>query len=173
MTADSAGIADPGAYRIDPAQSVVHYSGKHMFGLGTVRATFRIKEGAVQIGNPVTTSTARVTVDASSFTSDNARRDKDVRSARLLDTASYPDITFASERVQEAGDRWVVSGTVRAHGEAIPVEVQIDRIAPESNGIRVHGRTAHLDRTALGVTGAKGMVGRYLDLELDVLALPE
>ena len=32
--------APTGTYRIDPDRSVIRYSGKHMFGLGTVHATF-------------------------------------------------------------------------------------------------------------------------------------
>ena len=35
----------PGTYRIDPTKSQVLYSGKHMFGLGTVHATLITLEG--------------------------------------------------------------------------------------------------------------------------------
>jgi hypothetical protein len=38
--------------------------------------------------------------------------------------------------------------------------------------MRVHARADHLDRHAFGVVKSKGMVGRYLDLDLDVFALP-
>ena len=63
----------------------MHYSGKHMFGLGTVHATFTVREGELRVGEPWTTSRVTVTVDAASFSSNSARRDKDVRSAGLLD----------------------------------------------------------------------------------------
>ena len=46
----------------------------------------------------------------------------------------------------------------------------IDRVTPEGPGLRVHGGDEHLDRTTFGITGSRGMVGRYLDLEFDVLA---
>jgi hypothetical protein len=36
--------------------------------------------------------------------------------------------------------------------------------------MRVHASAHHLDRHAFGITGAKGMVGRHLDLDFDVLA---
>ena len=29
----------------------------------------------------------------------------------------------------------------------------------------------HLDRTAFGITGARGFAGRYLDIDLDVVAV--
>jgi hypothetical protein len=82
--------------------------------------------------------------------------------------AERPGPTASTER--GTGRRWVLSGTVTAHGKAVPVDVLIDRMPPEENGMRVHARTGHLDRHAFGITGSKGMVGRYLDLHFDMLA---
>jgi polyisoprenoid-binding protein YceI len=163
-------VLAPGAYRLDPARSQVHYSGKHMFGMGAVRATFTIEGGELRIGEPLAASSIVVTVDAASFSSGNTKRDKDVCSAGLLDVAEHPVITFASDSVQQAGDALLVTGTVTAHGHTVEVDVHIDRITDESTGIRLHGRAEHLDRTDFGITGSRGMVGRYLDLELDAFA---
>ena len=162
----------PGTYRIDPTGSRVLYSGKHMFGLGTVHATLAVESGELRISEPLATSSATVTVDAASFSSNSARRDRDVRSAGLLDVDTYPHITFASDELQETGDGWLVVGTVTAHGHTVPVEVRIDRVMDEGTGIRLHGRAEHLDRTTFAITGSRGMVGRHLDLELDVFAVP-
>jgi polyisoprenoid-binding protein YceI len=148
----------------------VHYTGKHMFGMGSVHATFSIRAGQLRVCEPLATSTVTVTVDATSFSSANARRDKDVRSAGLLDVANFPDITFASDSLRQTGDALLVTGTVTAHGQTVGVDVRIDRITPEGAGLRLHGRAEHLDRTAFGITGSRGMVGRYLDLELDAFA---
>jgi polyisoprenoid-binding protein YceI len=160
----------PGTYRLDPARSQVHYSGKHMFGMGTVRATFAIRDGELRIGEGLATSSVTVIVDAASFASGNPKRDKDVRSVGLLDAASYPAITFASDSLQQSGDTVVVNGTVTAHGHNVEVDVRIDRITVADTYIRLHGRAEHLDRTAFGITGSRGMVGRYLDLDLDAFA---
>lgn len=161
-----------GSYRIDPQRSRVSYAGRHMFGLGTVHATFAIRSGELHVADPPTGSSVVVTVDAGSFTSNNAKRDKDVRAASLLDVAAHPDITFVSQGVRRDGDGWCVSGIVTAHGTAVPVEVVVDHVTPEPGGVRVHGRAHHLDRCAFGVTKGRGMVGRYLDLDLDVFAIP-
>jgi polyisoprenoid-binding protein YceI len=168
-TASTAVLA-AGTYRLDPAKSRVHYTGKHMFGLGTVHATFTIEGGELRIREPLATSSVAVTVDAASFSSNNAKRDKDVRSAGLLDVANFRAITFASDALQPRGDTLLVNGTVTAHGHAVDVDVRIDRITVEGTGIRLHGRAEHLDRTAFGITGSRGIVGRYLDLELDAFA---
>jgi len=168
--AASVAVLAPGTYRLDPDKSKVHYSSKHMFGLGTVHATFTIHEGELVIGDPLEMSSATVTVDAASFHSYSAKRDRDVRSAGLLDVARYPNITFASNSLQATADGFLVPGTVTAHGHTVPVEVRIDRVTREDTGVRVHGRAEHLDRTAFGITGSRGMVGRFLDLELDAFA---
>ena len=161
-----------GIYRIDPQQSQVSYVGRHMFGLGIVHATFAISSGQLQVADPLAGSSVAVTIDASSFQSNSVKRDKDVRSASLLDVATHPDITFCSETVSRDGDNWRVTGIVTAHGKAVPVDVVIDEVTPQTGGVRVHGRARHLDRYAFGVTNGKGMVGRYLDLDLDVFAVP-
>jgi polyisoprenoid-binding protein YceI len=163
-------ILTPGTYRLDPTKSAVHYTGKHLFGIGTVHATFAIEHGELRIREPLATSSATVTVDAASFSSANTKRDKDVRSAGLLDVAEYPAITFESDSLRQSGDALLATGTVTAHGHTVGVDVGIDRITREGTGIRLHGRAEHLDRTAFGITGSRGMVGRYLDLELDALA---
>jgi polyisoprenoid-binding protein YceI len=163
-----------GTYRMDPTRSTVGYSGRHMFGLGVVHATFTVRSGDLKVGDPLTDSTVTVTVDAGSFRSSSAKRDKDVTGASLLDVATHPDITFVSQGLRADGDsgRWLMTGRVTAHATSVPVEVVIDRAAPEPGGVRLHGRAEHLDRYAFGVTKSKGMVGRYLDLDLDVFAVP-
>ena len=72
--------------------------------------------------------------------------------------------------LQQNGDTLLVTGTVTAHGHTVGVDVLIDHLTHEGTGIRLHGRAEHLDRTAFGITGSRGMVGRYLDLDLDAFA---
>jgi polyisoprenoid-binding protein YceI len=160
-------------YRIDPERSTVSYTGRHMVGLGVVHAAFTIESGKIVVAEPLTASTVSVSVNAASFASNSAKRDRDVRAAGLLDVANYPHITFTSERVRDdAGDHWSVAGTVTAHNTSAPVEVIVDRVSPEADGLRIHARSTHLDRQSFGITKGKGMVGRYLNLDLDVMAVP-
>jgi polyisoprenoid-binding protein YceI len=143
-----------------------------MFGLGVVHATFDISAGRLEVADPFAGSSVVVTVDAGSFRSNSAKRDKDVRSASLLDVAAHPEITFRSEAVRRDGDRWRVTGIVTAHGKAVAVEVVVDQVTPQPGGVRMQGSADRLDRYAFGITKGKGMVGRYLDLDLDVFAVP-
>ncbi len=109
------------------------YSGRHMFGLGTVHATFTVRCGELRVADPPNASTVAVTVDATSFHSNSAKRDKDVRGRGrgLLDVDTYPDITFVSDALRQDGDRWLVAGRVTAHGSTVPVEVVVRDVHPE------------------------------------------
>jgi polyisoprenoid-binding protein YceI len=159
-----------GAYRLDPSRSRVRYTGKHMFGFGTVHATFCVRDGELRIGDAMTTLSVRVTVDAASFRSGSDKRDRDVRSRGLLDVERYPDITFTSESVREAPDGWLVPGTVTAHGQEVPIDVRVDRVTVDGSELHVHGWSRRLDRAEFGITGSRGLVGRYLDLEIEAVA---
>jgi polyisoprenoid-binding protein YceI len=168
----SSTVPPPGRYRMDPDRSRVTYSGTHLFGAGTVHATFAVRQGEVDLGAGGTPFNASITIEASSFASDSAKRDKDVRSSGFLDVERYPDITFASHAMRRTEDGWVVPGTVTAHGQTVPVDLQIDSLVSEGPDIRIHGSATHLDRTAFGITRGRGMVGRYLDLQVDAVARP-
>ena len=170
--APSLAVPAAGRYRVDPQRSTVTYSGRHMFGLGAVKATFTIASSELLVADPVAASTVVVSVDAGSFRSDKSRRDDHVRSASLLDAATYPNITFTSDGLREQGAGWLLDGALTAHGQTVPVQVVIDRATNEGDGVRVHAHVEHLDRYAFGVTKVKGMAGRYLDLDLDVFAVP-
>lgn len=57
-------IPATGTYRIDPADSSVSFTTRHLFGLGAVEGTFGVLSGEVTIADPVTASTARAVIDA-------------------------------------------------------------------------------------------------------------
>src|SRR5664279_6221977 len=97
----------------------VTYSGRHMFGLGAVKATFTIASSELLVADPVAASTVVVSVYAGSFRSDKSRRDDQVRSASLLDAATYPNITFTSDGLREQGAGWVLDGALTAHGQTV------------------------------------------------------
>jgi polyisoprenoid-binding protein YceI len=167
---DMAGAVPAGVYRIDPQRSTVAFTTRHMFGLAPVRGTFTLLDGEIRIGDPVGESTARATIDAASFTTDNPKRDSDVKSPKLLDVAQYPTISFVGDLTREDADGYRHSGALTAHGVTQPVEVTIDAVTETIPEINLKA-SVRIDRYAFGVTKVKGMAGRHLDLHLDVTAL--
>ncbi|MBT2531513.1 YceI family protein [Arthrobacter sp. ISL-48] len=162
-------IPGAGTYRIDGVRSAITYTSLHMFGLGKVRAKFSIASGRLEIGESLADCHVSATIAADSFTSDNPKRDRDVKAPGLLDVASFPQIEFTSTEVREDKRGIVLLGTVVMHGVLAPVQLPVSSwVARNSGRIQVLARADHLDRYSFGITGAKGWVGRYFDLDFDV-----
>jgi polyisoprenoid-binding protein YceI len=167
-------LATPGAgtYRIDGEQSRITYTSRHMFGLGKVHARFNISSGVVDVGSSLGESRANATIDSASFTSDNAKRDADVKGPRLLDAANYPRIQFTSTAVWADKQGTLLLGTVAMRGVETAVAVAVlSWEAPTSDRVHVLASATHLDRCAFGITGSRGFVGRYFDLSFDIWAV--
>lgn len=158
-----------GTYRIDPTRSTVSFMTRHLFGLGRVQGTFALRTGRIRVARPMRQSSVTAVLAADSITTGNSRRDDDVRSAKLLDAATHPDITFTSHRLQHVGGSWTVSGTLCAHGISRPLQLLVDQAHCSGAELSLHAQ-ARIDRYDFGVTGAKGMAARHLDLQLQVEA---
>jgi polyisoprenoid-binding protein YceI len=159
-----------GSYRIDPARSRVRFAIKEAFGLMTARGTFTIRDGTVKVAADPEASSATATIDAASFATDKAKRDSTVVSKRFLDATAYPTMRFASTTVVRSGDAWVVGGNLTVRGTTAPVELIIERAVATVDGCRFTA-TARVDRYATPVRVMRGMIARYLDIELDVYAV--
>lgn len=161
-----------GVYRIDTVASAITYTSRHMFGLGKVHAKFTIASGHLEVGEALADSKAMATIAAGSFASNNAKRDSDVKGPALLDVTTFPLIEFTSTGAREDENGIILVGAVAMRGVSAPVQVLV--LSWEAYGpdrISVRARADHLDRCLFGITGAKGWVGRYFDLDLDVVAV--
>ncbi|MEU4345825.1 YceI family protein [Streptomyces sp. NPDC023838] len=152
-----------GRYAISTDRSSITFTSRHLFGLLPVRGTFTIGSGTVDVAEPLSESRMRVEVEAASFSTGNDRRDADVRSVKFLDTDQHPLITFVADRV----DATSVSGTLTACGISRPASLSVVHAEIRTTSFTVRA-TTRVDRTAFGVTAARGLAGRYLDLALDV-----
>jgi polyisoprenoid-binding protein YceI len=159
-----------GTYRIDPTRSRIRFTIKETFGLTTTRGTFTIRDGTVEIAaNPEDSSTTAA-VDAASFTTDKPKRDATVVSKSFLDAANHPTMTFSTSRLADEGGSWVLHGQLTVRGQATPVALTLTSCAATVDGCRFVA-TTRIDRHATPVRTARGLIGRYLDVELDVYAV--
>jgi polyisoprenoid-binding protein YceI len=157
-------IPTAGDYRVSERESTVSFSTRHMFGLGQVHGTFRLREGHIHIADPVERSDTWATIDASSVDSGNPARDNTVRSG-YLHTEQHPDITFESTGLDDK----TLRGTLTVLGRARPLEVRIEAVRPEGSRLRVTA-TSVVDRYEFGITKMKGMTGRRLTIRLEITA---
>ena len=159
----------PGTYRIDAARSAITFTTRHLFGLGPVHGRFELRDGEIRVTDPLTESSARAVISATSFHTGNPSRDSAVRSARLLDTGAYPDITFISRRLEQSGGSWVLHGLLSVCGKAHPVDLLIEEAQPAGRDLRLRA-SARIDRYGFGITKVKGLAARHLGFRLDIVA---
>jgi polyisoprenoid-binding protein YceI len=170
LSSDTRPALAAGTYRIDPARSRVRFTIKETFGLMTTHGTFTIRDGTVVVATVPEESTATATIDAASFTTDKARRDSTVVGKGFLRADAHPTITFATTRLAREDGRWVLHGVLTVRGSQCPVALTIGRAAATVDGCRFTAST-RVDRLATPVRAARGVIGRYLDIELDVYAV--
>ena len=121
-----------GSWILDPARSQVRLESRHTWGLLPVRGVF----GQVA-GNGTVTAAGQVagtlTIAAGSIDTKNKMRDKDLRSAKLFDIASHPDITYTVDGIQPAdgGARVTGSLTVRGRIRPLPFDAKVSAAAGE------------------------------------------
>jgi polyisoprenoid-binding protein YceI len=154
-----------GRYDIDPDQSAVTFRTRHLFGLAPVHGTFAIKAGTVDIAEPVTASGISAEIETASFRTRSGQRDRSVLSPRFLDPGRYPVLTFSSGPVDAEGQ--VVDGTLTVRGVTRPVRLSVTRCTVSRQSFSARA-TARIDRTEFGITAARGLAGRYLDVTVEI-----
>jgi polyisoprenoid-binding protein YceI len=158
-----------GHYRIEPSRTIVRFSTRHLFGLGAVTGTVKVREADFRVTEP-SSATVHAVLDAASLDTGNSRRDRDVRSARYLDVTAYPDIAFSSQQVRLHEGKWVAVGTITAHGVAAPVDLTLQEIRHGDHGELTLRANAKIDRYAHRVTAGKGLAARWLTVEVTAIA---
>jgi polyisoprenoid-binding protein YceI len=155
----------PGHYNIDPDRSRVTFATRHLFGLGQVRGSFAVRGGTADVADPIAASTIYAEIETASFRTKNRQRDDSVLSPRFLDPAGHPVMTFRSDRIDAGGQ--VLTGTLTVRGTSRPVALTITR-CEVSHGSFTARATARIDRTEFGITAARGLAARYLNLTMEI-----
>ena len=177
LSSQTAALPPAGRYQLNPGNSTVAFSTRHLFGLAPVHGTFALRDGTIDVTEPAAGCSVRARVAASTFTTGNDMRDAAVLSPRLLDAAAYPSLAFTSTAlisepgpVAEAG-QWLLCGELEVHGVSRPVEAHISSVSAGDGGATL-GVTARLsvDRYEFGLTAYRGLAARRLTIDLDIRA---
>jgi polyisoprenoid-binding protein YceI len=177
------GLASPAeaaVWEIDPAHSRAHFSVKHMM-VSTVRGEFGKVSGTVNLDEKdITKSTVEATIDASSISTANEKRDTHLKSPDFLDVKSHPNITFKSKKVAKAKNGLKVTGDITIRGVTKEVVLEVaytgKPVKGPQGGGEVMGATAttKLNRMDFGakwnvpLEGGGVLVGNDVHVEIDV-----
>jgi polyisoprenoid-binding protein YceI len=145
-----------GTWAIDPTHTTIGFTIRHAM-IAKVRGRFAEFEGTFVIdGANVGASTASLTIQAASFSTDNADRDGHVKSADFLDVENFPTLTFTSTSAVQQGNAFTVTGDLTIHGvtQSVPVAFELVGTSTDpwgGNRIGFEG-TAEISREAFGLT---------------------
>ncbi len=125
----------PGAYKLDPAHSFVHFAAQHMV-VGRVRGRFNEISGTFVAGSDPQSSRVDVRIDAESVDTQNHLRDAELRGPDFFDAAAFPTIEYHATGFRRVGEKWVVDGTltIREIVRAVPLELVYKGTAPPRPG---------------------------------------
>jgi polyisoprenoid-binding protein YceI len=169
-------------WQIDPAHSNVSFSVRHMM-VSNVRGEFTKVSGTVE-GDEKTPTQAVInaTIDATSISTREAKRDDHLKSGDFLDVAKYPTITFKSKRIEPSGTgQFKVTGDLTLHGVTREVVLNVSDLTPPIKDPMGKTRagthaTTKIDRKDFGINWSKTMdgggllVGNDVDISIDVEA---
>jgi len=170
-----------GVYTIDPIHSFVGFSAQHLV-VGRVRGRFEWVAGTITIGDDPTESSVEVTIDTARVNTLFPARDDDLRSARFLDVATYPAMTYRSTGIVERPrGEWLLVGelTLRGVTTPVPLSVRFEGSIADSSGLprtSFHA-TGSLTRSQFGVVAeliqeaGSMLIGDDINLDLEVEAV--
>jgi polyisoprenoid-binding protein YceI len=168
-------------YTPDVSHSLVGFTARH-FVITKVRGKFNdFSATIVYDEKDITKSSLRGTIKVASIDTDHEKRDNHLRSADFFDTATHPEITFVSKRVEKQDQKYVLIGDLTMRGVtkelAVPFVVT-DKITDMQGKTRI-GFEANLriNRQDFGISWNKTMdnggvvVSDMIDIEIVVEAI--
>jgi polyisoprenoid-binding protein YceI len=166
----SANAAD--TFKVDPVHSFVLFSVQHL-GIANTYGRFNDVSGAVVFdrGNP-SKSSVELSVLVESLDTNNATRERSLKSPDFFNAKQFPTLTFKSTRVEGNGDTLKVSGDLTIRGVTRPLTVDFKK-GGEGKGVfgemRGGGETRFtIKRSDFGMNFELGEVGDEVTIILSL-----
>jgi polyisoprenoid-binding protein YceI len=114
-------------WTVDLAHSSIKFSVTHLV-ISEVEGQFNTYSGTVVASNAdFTDATIDFSVDVNSINTDNAMRDKHLKSADFFDAEKFPQITFKSTSFRKISEgKYELNGDLTMHGITKPVKFDVN-----------------------------------------------
>ena len=175
VTEDTEFVA--GTWTVDPSHSEVGFTVRHL--MSKVRGQFEKFEGKLTTGTTLPETRATASIDVSSVTTRDEKRDGHLRSADFFDVENNGPMTFTTSSF----DGNAVSGELTITGVTKPVQLDVDFLGIGSDpwgGQRIgFEATGQISRKDWGIDfnvpleGDKLMIGDKVTIQLAVEAVRE
>ncbi len=126
--------AQTSTWTIDPAHSSVQFSVRHM-GVSTVHGSLNGVKGTVLLDEKsFAKSSVTATIDATTLTTSNEKRDQHLKSPDFFNIAVNPTLSFKSSKVVSEGGKQQIIGDLTLGGVTKSVTFDVDGPAPPQKG---------------------------------------
>jgi polyisoprenoid-binding protein YceI len=170
-------LAQSSTWKIDTNHAQADFKVKHM-GVSEVRGSLSGITGTIVWDEKdLSKSSVEATIDANTISTNNAYRDKDLKSASFFDVEKFPTITFKSTSVKRVDGKLQVTGDFTLAGVTKSVTLDVDGpTAPQKGmggktviGLSATGTLKRSDYN-FGAKYPPSMLGDEIPFTLDVEA---
>jgi polyisoprenoid-binding protein YceI len=155
-----------GSWEVDPQASHARFVAGTLGGVLKTAGSFRSLSGSLVVGQ--TETAGGLAIDSSSIDTGNGMRDRHLLSREFFDVKRHPQVRYRVHSISSQDP-----GRARIDGELIvadvctplPLDVTLD--APADGVVELACHT-EVDRVALGIRGARGMVPRAVQLDVAI-----
>ena len=162
-------------WHFDPAYTTVEFSIRNLWF--TVKGRFKELEGAIVLDeHDVSRSSVTATIRAASIDTGNKRRDGHLLLHTFFDAESFPAIEFRSTCVARGKDRdsLDLEGELTIKNKTVPIALVVNVMdrsrSPRGEEFVYYSATTELDRRAFGINYGPGIIGRRLQVNINVQA---
>jgi polyisoprenoid-binding protein YceI len=159
----------------DPAYTTVEFVIRNLWF--TVRGSFRDLEGQIVLDeNDIGSSSVTATIKVDSVDTGNKRRDAHLLAQDFFDVEKFPDIEFKSTSIRRGRDRdsLDLDGDLRIRDKSVRVALVVNEMdrsrSPSGQEFVYYSATTELDRHAFGINYGRGIIGRRLQVTINVQA---
>jgi len=144
-------------WAIDPGHTVAEFGVKHLM-VSTVKGRFTEVSGAIELDEgDISRSRVDVAINVASINTHDEKRDAHLRSDDFFAAEQYPQITFASTKVEPNGkDRLNVTGDLTIRGVTLPVTLDVDvngrATSPWGSEVIAYSAETTINRKDFGLT---------------------
>ncbi len=133
LAALSSGALANETYKFDQSRSTIGFT-VHQF-LGTTHGKFAKFNGKIDIDREHPEKSSVVAkIDVRSIDTGIVKRDNHLRSAEFFNVEKFPEITFKSRKVRQAGQQsGDIFGDLTMHGVTKPITLYVKLVSPISN----------------------------------------
>jgi polyisoprenoid-binding protein YceI len=170
-----------GTWTLDQAHTTIGFTARHL--MSKVHGTFTEFEGRITTTTDPLQSQIRVTIKASSISTNNEQRDAHLRSADFFDPQVGGDLTFVSTGIRPDRDGYLITGDLTINGVTRSVDLQAEflgsDISPFGTAVLGAEATTSINRHDFGVNwnmpldGGRLLVGPKIDINLSIEAVAE